>query len=107
MTLKDSLGQPIAPSALSTLTLTFYDLANPTTIMNNRNHQNVLNTNNCTLNSNGNFVWAAQPADTTLLSQNSAIEYREALIEWTGAADTIGSGKYVIRLAIQNLTNVS
>lgn len=102
--LKDSDGIVIPASALTELKLTYYDVVTPATIINSRDHQDVLHTNNVTLDSSGNLVWSGQVADSTLLSQSNAVEYREALFEWTGPS--VGTGKWVIRLAIMNLTQV-
>lgn len=104
-TLKDRVGTAIPAASLSTLTLTFYDLAVPATFINSRNQQNVLNTNNVTLDSSGNLVWTLQVADTTLGSQSNVMEYRVALFEWYGAS--VGYGKHEVLLAVQNLTNVT
>jgi hypothetical protein len=96
---------PISAASLLTLTLTLYVIKGDgtTAFVNGRNHQNVLNLNNVTVDTNGNLVWSVQVADTTLV-EAVPIERHVALWEWT---TTTVSGKHEIVLAIQNLVEVS
>lgn len=96
---------PIPASDLLTLTLTLYVIKGDGSIayVNSRNHQNVLNFSNVTVDVNGNMVWLVQAADTTLV-EAVPIERHVALFEWTTAN---AHGKHEIVLAIQNLVEVS
>ena len=84
-TFRDSTGVPIGPTALTSLRLTlyapFYVAVPPATnIINNRDHQDVLNAHNCTLDTNGHFVWEIMALDTVLLLP-TAYEVHVALFD--------------------------
>jgi len=106
--LLDRLGAAIPASALTTLKLTLYapDFVGVTpafNIINSRSEQNVLNANQCTLDSSGNFVWAMTPLDTVMLS-SGAYERHIALFEWVGP--DVGTGKHEAVFMIERLAQV-
>ncbi len=94
-------GVPAA--ALQTLVLTLYDLTTGT-VINSRNAQNVLNTNNVTIDASGNLVWAIQGADNPIITATLAIETHIALFEaaWTGGACT-----HEVSLPVRNVARVT
>lgn len=59
-TIRDAAGSAVSSASITTATLT---LKNGSTIINGRNAQNVLNTNNVTINTDGGLVWSIQTAD--------------------------------------------
>lgn len=105
--LQDENGNPIAGSALGTLTLTLYNLNDgPTyTILNSRDNQNVLNTNNVTVDESGNLTWEMQTGDTPLVDAALDIEKHRAVFTWTYNGGT-KTGRHVIDMAVKNLQKV-
>lgn len=102
----DENDAPIPAASLSTLTLTLYPLRQPATTINARVAQNVLNTNNVTVDSGGNGRWESQPADNVIIESHLAVEIHRALFEYTWAGGT-KSGKHEIDLYVQNLHRVT
>lgn len=91
-TICDENGAAIAASSLTTLTLTLYDKTSGT-VINSRDGQNVLNTNNVTVSSAGTLVWTMQPADNVIIGTvaDGQTETHVALWEWTWASGAKGS----------------
>ena len=88
MTLQDQASAPIPLVALTTLTLTSYDVRTGT-IINSRNAQSVLNANNGTYHAtSGLFTWELQPADTIRVSATAPIEEHAALLQWSWNSGT-------------------
>ena len=92
--LQDEAAVVIPGASLSTLTLRLYDIATGT-ILNSRagaldvGGQNVLNTNNVTVDAGGILTWSVQAADHAVVSTNPrARERHRAVFEFTW-----GSGK--------------
>lgn len=113
-TVTDDAGAMIPGNQLTALTLTLYVIRQDgsTAIVNNRDHQNVLNTQNVTVSNviqtlaNGktyNLRWRIQPADTTLV-EALPFERHLFLFEWTWAQ---GQGKHEATLAVKNLVMVA
>lgn len=113
-TITDDMGVMIPGSQLTLLQLTLYVIRQDgsTAIVNNRNHQNVLNTQNVTVfnvlqtladGRTYNLRWQAQPADTTLV-EDLPYERHLFLFEWTWAQ---GTGKHEGTLTVKNLVMVS
>lgn len=105
-TILDDSGVAIPAASLSTLTLTLYVVKTDGTIayVNSRNAQDVLNTNNVTIDSAGLLTWSVQVADTTLV-ESLPFEQHIALWEWSWAGAT-KFGKHEVILNVQNLTEV-
>jgi hypothetical protein len=104
-TLQDEAETPIPVGQLTTLTLTLYD-ATTGTILNSRNAQNILNTNNVTVHAtNGLLTWTVQPADLAMVTTNMAQELHIALFSWTWASGT-KVGYHEVRFLVANLENV-
>lgn len=93
---------PIPAASLLTLTLTLYVTTTSGTDTLIRDHQNVLNTNNVTIDSSGNLAWSVQVADTTLV-EDVPFEPHVALFEWTTASV---SGNHEVVLLVRNLRQV-
>jgi hypothetical protein len=95
---------PIPFAALLTLTLTLYVIKQDGTDSLIRNHQNVLNVNNVTVDAtSGLLTWVIQTTDTTLI-EAVPVERHIALFEWTTAAI---AGKHEVVLAVKNLRQVT
>jgi hypothetical protein len=96
---------PLPGATLSTLVLTLYVIKQDGTdgIVNSRNAQNVLNTNNVTVSAAGLLTWTVQVADTTLV-EAIPFERHLALFEWTWPS---GAGKHEVVLLVRNLHRVS
>ena len=74
---KTDPNSTISSANLSSLTLTLYDKCTGT-IINSREDQDVLNTNNCTVDVNGLFTWNIQADDNQIISTTlDAGEYEE------------------------------
>lgn len=104
-TLTDETGAVVPAASLTTLTLTLFDLASGT-ILNSRDAQNVLNTNNVTVSALGVLVWTIQPADNAIVNDNLARETHRALFQWTWSAGA-KSGKGYQDLVVENLAKVT
>ncbi len=105
--LVDALGNPIPASALMTATLTLWDVetgspaTSPSTgILNTRDAQDVLNTNNVTIDTVGHFVWAVQPADNVIVTSRRQVERHRAMFHFAWAA---GALDYECELEVMNL----
>lgn len=105
-TVQDEAGDGIAASSLDTLTLTLYNLSDADkTIINSRSDQDVLNTNNVTVDSSGNLVWSVQALDTIIVSA-PVLEQHRAVFAWTYSSGT-KTGRYTIDMTIRNLEKVT
>ena len=105
-TLKDENGAAIPAASLTTLTLTLYSMAGIKPIINARQDQNVLNTNNVTVDSNGLLTWSLQEADTAIQATTIVnLETHRAVFAW--GYGTAKKGRYIIEHTIQNLEKVS
>ena len=101
-TVQDENGVAIPAASLNTLTLTLYNLNDSAkTIINDRNAQDVLNTNNVTVDSSGNLIWLVQSLDTIIVGSQERENHR-AIFEWTYSSGT-KNGKYQIDMEIKNL----
>jgi len=113
-TILDDVGAMIPGSSLLTLVLTLYVIRadGSTAIVNNRDHQNVLNQQNVTVYNTlqtlpnatrtYNLRWKIQPEDTTL-QEALPFESHYALFEWSWDQ---GQGKHEVVLTVRNLTMV-
>lgn len=96
----------VAASSLSSLKLTLYDVCTGD-IINSREGQNVLNTNNVTVDEDGLLTWNIQGDDNQIVSTTLAAgEYEThiALFEWVWSS---GQGKEQIELMVEQLDKVS
>ena len=103
-TIKDESGAALAAAALHTLTLTLYDQTSET-ILNSRNRQDVLNTNNVAIDASGVLTWTMQPADNAVLDATQKVERHVALFEWTWDSGA-KAGKYEVKIDVENLKKV-
>lgn len=93
--LVDENGAAIPHTSLDALTCTLYYYNQlllhgdryHMDIVNSRNNQNVLNTNNFTVNSSGVVVWNIQPNDTKKINQSTNLEIHVALVTWKWEAN--------------------
>lgn len=107
--LKDETDTVIPLSALGTITLTLYNKADGS-IINNRNAQNVKNTNQVTIHAtSGLLTWTAKPADNPIVDTTldaGETEEHIALFQWTYNSGADG-GKHELSIHVQQLTKVS
>lgn len=100
-----SLG--LSGTGVTSLTLSLYSMSDPSfPIINNRNIQNVLNTNNVTFDSSGNLTWIIQPLDNVILDNELEEETHRAIFEWVYASGT-KIGKHILDLKIINLERIT
>lgn len=103
----DALGISIDRSLLDTLILTSYDLRTET-ILNSREAQNVLETNNVTLTTVAGpplvttVAWELQPADTAIVDATLRLEWHVLLFRWTWATGA-RSGAHQALYGVENL----
>ena len=95
-------GQAIPGSALSALTLTYYDQGT-LTVLNNRLAQNVLNANGVTIDGNGLLTWNIVIAETIMISATKERELHVALWTWTWASGT-KVNRHEVGLYIERVT---
>ncbi len=104
--LLDESDNPIDLNDIITLTLTYYCLSDtPTnTIINSRNEQNVLNTNNVFVTNTGALSWYMQEADTTMTDSTLKEVIYRAVFKWTyTTAHGTRTGRHVLDMTIFNL----
>jgi hypothetical protein len=101
--LTDEDDNPIAPAQLTSLTLTYYDQETES-IINSRNFQNVLNTNNVTLGADGVLEWTLQSADTIIYDARKELEWHVALFSWLSLSGFVG--RHEVKIKIENLSKV-
>lgn len=107
-TIKDEAGAAIATADITTLTLTLYDVETGT-IINSRNAQNVHNTNNVTVSSEGVLAWTIQALDNAIVgTRRRAGQYEKhvALFEYTWSSGSKAS-KHEVILEIRQLDKVT
>lgn len=94
---------PIPGGVLTALKLTHYQQYS-LAIINSRNAQNVLQTNNVTVDSNGKMVWKMVVADTVILNDALDTEPHVAYFEFSylDGADT-KVGRLVIVIPVENI----
>lgn len=103
-TLTDEDAAPITLASVSTLTLTLYDVATGG-IINSRNGQDVLNTNNVTLHAtSGLLTWSIQALDNPIVTSTLSFERHRALFVATLTNGTIG--RHEVDLVVNNLGKV-
>jgi hypothetical protein len=105
-TLVSETDAPILLAQLTGLTLTYYDVRT-STVLNGRNVQNVLNTNNVTYHAtSGLLTWTMQPADVAIVAPDLPVGYYErhqALFRWSWDTPTKTGGENVAILVEQLL----
>jgi len=105
--LADEAGSAIDPGFLDSLTLTAYDL-DSNTIINNRDHQDILNANNGTVATDPGPPVATtvtlelQPADTVILDETRLKEYRILAFRWSWDNETRVAA-HVVSFAVENV----
>ncbi len=109
-TLKDADETVIALANLTTITLTFYDVATGDTI-NSRTDQDVKNANNVTIHAtSGLLTWAMQANDNPIVTAATCpvdgYEHHRALFEFTFNG-TGSPGKHEADLYVRNLGKVT
>lgn len=102
--LVDQNGAGIPTGTLTAFTLTLYNDADGS-IINLRNGQDVLNTNNVTVDSSGNVVWTIQPDDNVIVDDTQDAELHIALFQWQWGSPA-RKGKAAIGIRVANLAKV-
>lgn len=106
----DDFSASPAPTLTSaTLTLFDYETYSPDVspllgIINSRNAQDVLNTNDVDIDSNGHVTWTVQPEDNVIVTTRRQVERHIAqfAFEWAGGAYT-----YEFEIEVVNLRSES
>ncbi len=103
----DHEGVAISSATLSTVTLTYTQFAGGATI-NSRSAQNVKNTNNCTVNTSGEFVWNLRAEDTAISDSGIPVGQTEKHIAvftwtWTDANTVAQVGKHIATISVENV----
>lgn len=96
---------PIPGSTLTTLVLTLYADNGDLTIINDRDHQDVLQQNGVTVDEFGLLTWILDPLDLRILDDALPFERHIALLEWTWGVGR--AGKFELVLVVRNLAKVS
>lgn len=102
--LKRPDGTVIADTSIDALTLTLCTLVGGTEI-NGRTDQDVLNTNNVTVDSLGQLTYIGQPLDNIIVDTTATFETHLATFKMT--YDTASKGNWDIEFKIRNLTKVT
>ena len=105
-TLQDASGTALPLASIDSLTLTLYDKATGT-IINSRNAQDVLNTNQVTVHAtSGLLTWTALPADMAIVGTPTAgvLETHVALFECVYS--TTKGLNHEVEIYVKQLTNV-
>ena len=102
--IKDEAAVAIAAASLTTLTLTLYN-SDDEAIINSRSAQDVLNTNNVTVDSSGVLAWTMQPADN-VITGTGELETHVALFEYTWSSGT-KRGSHEVTVKVRDITNIA
>ena len=103
--LKDDEGNLIGSGNVSAFTMTQKGLDG--TVINSRDSQNVLNTNNVTLDANGNWVFQVQPEDAIRLEHKPGIEIHKVTVEWEWSTSPVRKGNQVFYIGVRDLEEVT
>lgn len=96
---------PFSLSEIEALTITYYDL-DTETIINSRDDQDCLNTNDVELDAAGHLIWEIRTEDSVLLDSRKELEQHIVLFTWTW--DTgLRKGRHEVQFPVRNLTLVS
>lgn len=101
----DETGTAIALATLTAVTLTLYDQSSGT-IVNLRDHADILNANGGVITATGGLTLTLSYADGALISQTPDYETHVALIEWSWNAGA-KRGKAEVVFSVVNLTKVT
>lgn len=93
---------PVPAASLTSIVLTLYAIIQAGTVsyVNARDHLNVLNLNNVTIDGSGLLTWSIQVADTTLI-EAIPFERHIALFEWVTTSGA--RGEHEVILVVKNL----
>lgn len=97
-TIVDETGAVLPAASLLTATLSLYDASDPTTIINSRDAQNILNTNDVTISAAGLLTWVFTPNDMPRLHTHLTTETHVALFTITWGAS--GQLTHTVRFKI-------
>ena len=106
LTLYDgSTGGVLSSSNIATLTLTLYDLTGgDNEIINNLDAENIKNTRNCTISTQGLLVLIFGITDTVILDHAHAYERRRARIDFTWPMTPTKADTLIIDFVIRNIS---
>jgi len=102
--LVDTLGGPIPAAALTNLTLTLY-AESGTTLINNVQRQNILNSGRGTIDGTGHLVITLGTNDMPILDTGAFEEWHIALIEWNYNGG-ISQGRHELAFRVRNMALV-
>jgi hypothetical protein len=107
----DESDEGVDAAQITTMVLTYYDLVSGAMI-NSRDGQNVLNTNNVTLTTTigpplvTTVTWLLQPEDTVLVDMRRELEQHVALFQWTWDSGTRAAA-HEVQFPIEQVTYVT
>lgn len=103
----DEDDEGVPATSLATATLTLYDMDTFTSdvspdegIINSRDGQNVLNTNDVAIDSEGHVIWTMDPDDNPIVTERRQVERHRALFLFTWSG---GQFKQEIEIEVVNL----
>lgn len=104
---RDETGTVIPSADLTTLTLTLYQKKTPTSKINSRNAQDILNDNNVTVHATSGLVtWLMQPEDNIVSDQSLDKESHIALFQWSWNSGAKQASEQ-IEIQVRRVTNVT
>jgi hypothetical protein len=105
-TLRDEAGAVIPDATLESLTLSRY-VTGSGAVVNNRDQQDVLNTNDVTVDSSGTLTWAVRPADNAIVGTHGRrFERHRAVFQFTWSSGT-KRGWHAVEFLVQSERAVS
>lgn len=105
-TLLDESGDPITAAQVDSIEMTLVETVSGS-IVNSRQKQDVLNTNDCTLHAtSGLFTWAVRPEDTAIVDVAAVGEIERHLATFTVTWATTETQHWEYLLKIRNLHSV-
>lgn len=103
--LVDDAGDPLPGSTLTTFRLTIYNQDTGQTVL--VNDRDILNTNNATVDEDGNVVVLLAPADVLVQGASLPYERHTCLFTWTWGTTPVKTGRAELVLVHRNLAKVS
>lgn len=106
--LRDESGAVLSSGAISSFTLTLYDV-NTGTVINGRSAQNILNDNQVTVDSQGQVTWTWLPLDMQILNPNRQQEDHIALfvVKWVDLQSRPRQANHEVHFTVNRIPKVT
>lgn len=106
--LRDENGAPLGSAAISSFTLTLYDVNTGVTV-NGRYQQNILNANQVTVDAQGQVTWTWLPLDMQILNPNRQQEEHVALfvVKWTDGQSRPRQANHEVHFTVNRIPRVN